>query len=533
MDAGYEDYPYLFIGDIHSAVEKPTDIFEFGVCVEGCPATSEESKTSLKCKTTNEVRSCAMTDVNSYGSRSIFSYCVPETDTLSEDVKGHWSDLEARMMELMGGDSARDLYNGRYVVVGSFGIALIIVLAYVWMMDKLAVYIAWISVVMIEVSLVVGGVAWWWGSIQIKKDNDDGNDGMAKWYMTAAVITWVFAGLFCLMMACNFKSLRVSIAIIETAADWFADTKRILLIPFMYFIIGVLLTAGWVGCMIQVWSIGTIEVEDVATQSKHVEWDSQTRYMAYYMIFGLFWIIAFMMAANEFSVIVSTCTWYFSRKDIPDDDGIPGDSDVGKGLWWTWRYHTGTIAFGSLLIAIVWTVRAIFEYIGNKVAQATGDNCAVKALLCCVRCCLDCFDRFMRFINQNAYIYCALSNESFCSSALNAFILVLKNMAKFSFVNAIGGTFMFIAKICIACFTAVICYFILNWMDSVEKVWYPVICTFVVGYIMGSIFISVFDASSNTILQCYLVDMDIARQTGIDSKHVPPTLAEFLLKHNK
>ena len=256
-------------------------------------------------------------------------------------------------------------------------------------------------------------------------------------------------------------------------------------------------------------------------------------YMAWYMYFGIFWIVAFMMAANEFSVIVSVCTWYFSRKDIPDDDGIPGDSDVGKGLWWTWRYHTGTIAFGSLLIAIVWTIRAIFEYVGNKVAAATGNNCLVKGLLCCVRCCLDCFDRFMRFINQNAYIYCALSNENFCSSALNAFILVLKNMAKFSFVNAIGGTFMFIAKFCIACFTALTCYFILNWMESVERVWYPVICTFVIGYVMGSIFISVFDASSNTILQCYLVDMDIARQTGIDSSHVPPTLAEFLLKHNK
>lgn len=137
----------------------------------------------------------------------------------------------------------------------------------------------------------------------------------------------------------------------------------------------------------------------------------------------------------------------------------------------------------------------------------------------------------MRFINQNAYIYCALSNENFCSSALNAFILVLKNLAKFSFVNAIGGTFMFIAKICIACFTALTSYFILNAMDSVENVWYPVACTFAVGYVLGSIFISVFDASSNTILQCYLVDMDIARQTGLDSNHVPPTLAEFLLKH--
>ena len=88
--------------------------------------------------------------------------------------------------------------------------------------------------------------------------------------------------------------------------------------------------------------------------------------MAYYMWFGLFWIMAFILAMNEFVVIVSTCTWYFSDKTIEDDDGIPGDSEVWKGFWWSIRYHAGTLAFGSLLIAIVWMVKTIFEYIGKK-----------------------------------------------------------------------------------------------------------------------------------------------------------------------
>ena len=119
--------------------------------------------------------------------------------------------------------------------------------------------------------------------------------------------------------------------------------------------------------MVCVSSIGEIEVKSVTSQTKEVEWDDNTRYMAYFMYFGILWIIAFLMAANEFVTIVSTCTWYFSRKDIPDDDGIPGDSEVWKGFWWSIRFHAGTLAFGSLLIAIVWTIRTIFEYIGEKV----------------------------------------------------------------------------------------------------------------------------------------------------------------------
>ena len=56
--------------------------------------------------------------------------------------------------------------------------------------------------------------------------------------------------------------------------------------------------------------------------------------MIIYMWFGIFWLLAFLMACNEFVIIVSTCTWYFSRKDVPDDDGIRGDATVMEGFKW-------------------------------------------------------------------------------------------------------------------------------------------------------------------------------------------------------
>jgi len=59
-------------------------------------------------------------------------------------------------------------------------------------------------------------------------------------------------------MACNFNSLRVSIAIIETAADFFADTKRIIFVPLIYFCVGVGIFFMWVYGVICVSSIGDI-----------------------------------------------------------------------------------------------------------------------------------------------------------------------------------------------------------------------------------------------------------------------------------
>lgn len=121
-------------------------------------------------------------------------------------------------------------------------------------------------------------------------------------------------------------------------------------------------------------SIGEITAESSTLQTKSIEWSASTEYLFYYMCFMYLWVMAFCMAMNEFVVIVAGITWYYSDKEIPDADGIPGDSDVTTGMWWALRYHMGTLAAGSLVQAIVWAIRVIFEYIAKKMEGASGNN---------------------------------------------------------------------------------------------------------------------------------------------------------------
>ena len=39
---------------------------------------------------------------------------------------------------------------------------------------------------------------------------------------------------------------------------------------------------------------------------------------------------------------------------------------VVRGIWWVFRYHLGTVAFGSCIIAIIQLIRTILAYIQNK-----------------------------------------------------------------------------------------------------------------------------------------------------------------------
>ena len=72
------------------------------------------------------------------------------------------------------------------------------------------------------------------------------------------------------------------------------------------------------------------------------------------------------------------------------------------------RYHLGTLAFGSLILSFIRMVRVALEWIEDKIKEHGAENPLIKAVMCCCKCCLWCLEKFMRFINRNAYIMCAV-----------------------------------------------------------------------------------------------------------------------------
>lgn len=238
----------------------------------------------------------------------------------------------------------------------------------------------------------------------------------------------------------------------------------------------------------------------------------------------------FLLSCNEFVIVVSAATWYFSNKQVHDDDGIAGEAQVWKGFVWIPLYHFGSLALGSLLISVIWVIRGAFEYVARNTQDAVAENVLTGCLLSSIRCCLDCFDRFMRYLTKNAYIYLAITSEGFCSSALNSFLLLLKNSVKFAFVEGFSEFLMLIAKLSISMASTAVSLLILRWSvtDQPQSPIYPGIVMLLVALIISKIFVQIFETSANTLLQCYLIDADVARQKRLEPTHVPKTLAKFL-----
>ena len=71
------------------------------------------------------------------------------------------------------------------------------------------------------------------------------------------------------------------------------------------------------------------------------------------------------------------------------------------------RFHTGSLAFGALIIAIVQMIRIILAYIQKKLKNRTGK--IAKALLCLLQCCFWCLEKFLKYVNRQAYIEVSVS----------------------------------------------------------------------------------------------------------------------------
>lgn len=97
---------------------------------------------------------------------------------------------------------------------------------------------------------------------------------------------------------------------------------------------------------------------------------------------------------------------------------------------------------------------------------------------------------------------------------MNAFIIILKHADKFILVNGIGNIFMFLGKMSIASCTAFIGFMMLDYWpeikDKLDSPMAPTAVIFMIAYVVGAVFISVYSISADTILQCFLVDTDIS-----------------------
>ncbi len=123
-------------------------------------------------------------------------------------------------------------------------------------------------------------------------------------------------------------------------------TPQIFLVPLGAAVVSIIWFGYWIVTYIFIYSVGDLDTES-ETPFASMKWNTTTRYVAWYDIFGLFWINAFIIGSTQFIIAFACVNWYFTAAS----DTL-GSGSVLKGVWNVFRYHLGSIAFGSFIIAV-------------------------------------------------------------------------------------------------------------------------------------------------------------------------------------
>lgn len=244
------------------------------------------------------------------------------------------------------------------------------------------------------------------------------------------------------------------------------------------------------------------------------------------MLFGICWIVAWFDYSSRFVIMASATSYYFSSN--PAEEGT-------ASLMYAFRIahveHTGSIALGAFVIAVVKFIQLVFLYFAEKAEQASGDNAAVQCIVCCGRCCLKCIEKIVDYINEAAFAYIAVTGDAFCEGAWNGFILNVKHMLKFSFANMIAKVFIFLGIIGITVVNCLSLLFIMKHvthdMEQVHSVWGPVIVVGIVSFITASLFLGLFETTVMAMMTSLAVDMDLHNGTPAFG---PPTFHDAVGK---
>ncbi|NXK52804.1 CTL2 protein, partial [Chauna torquata] len=255
----------------------------------------------------------------------------------------------------------------------------------------------------------------------------------------------------------------------------------------------------------------------------------------FFNVFMLFWLANFVIALGQVTLAGAFASYYWAFKKPDDMPAFPLFSAFGRAL----RYHTGSLAFGSLILAIIQVIRVTLEYLDHRLKAA--DNKFAKFLLGCLKCCFWCLEKFMKFLNRNAYIMIAVYGTNFCTSARNAFFLLMRNIIRVAVLDKVTDFLFFLGKLLIVGSVGVLAFFfftqriklVQDTAPSLNYYWVPILTVIVGSYLIAHGFFSVYGMCVDTLFLCFLEDLE--RNDGSAEKpyFMSPNLKKLLKKRNK
>ncbi|XP_011810229.1 PREDICTED: choline transporter-like protein 2 [Colobus angolensis palliatus] len=251
--------------------------------------------------------------------------------------------------------------------------------------------------------------------------------------------------------------------------------------------------------------------------------------------FMFFWLANFVLALGQVTLAGAFASYYWALRKPDDLPAFPLFSAFGRAL----RYHTGSLAFGALILAIVQIIRVILEYLDQRLKAV--ENKFAKCLMTCLKCCFWCLEKFIKFLNRNAYIMIAIYGTNFCTSARNAFFLLMRNIIRVAVLDKVTDFLFLLGKLLIVGSVGILAFFffthririVQDTAPPLNYYWVPILTVIVGSYLIAHGFFSVYGMCVDTLFLCFLEDLERNDGSAERPYFMSSTLKKLLNKTNK
>uniref|UniRef100_A0A8C9Z1H5 Choline transporter-like protein n=1 Tax=Sander lucioperca TaxID=283035 RepID=A0A8C9Z1H5_SANLU len=237
-----------------------------------------------------------------------------------------------------------------------------------------------------------------------------------------------------------------------------------------------------------------------------------------YNLLIFLWLLNFSLALEQCTLAGTFASYYWARRKPQDIPACPLFSSFSRAI----RYHTGSLAFGALVLSVAQLVRLILEYLENKLKGV--DNSLSRFIMHCLKCCFWCLEKVIRYMNRNAYIMVAIYGKNFCSSAREAFFLLMRNVVRVAVLDRVTDFLLFLGKVLIAGGVGVVAFFfftrkipvIQEEEPNLNYYWVPLLTVVMGAYLIAHGFFSVYAICVDTLFLCFCDDLE--RHDGSSEK---------------
>ena len=306
----------------------------------------------------------------------------------------------------------------------------------------LLTFMVWGSILATIAMFFAGGFyAWQFATDWEDEDPQTVDDRTINITSGVAVTLWVIGAILVLLACCLRKAIQLAIVCVKEAGKAVNSMTLILLVPVLQAFGLLAFMAIFCVYAVHLASLGEITTKEIPLDDivggqeisyRVYEFDDFIENCGWYLLFCLFWTANFIVAIGDMIVAVAVSKWYFTR-----NKWTVGSWTVFSSIGTTLRYHLGTCAYGSLLLAVIQIIRSMIAR-AQKAAKDTNNKLA-KYILCCCQCCFWCLEKCIKFINKNAYIQTAIFSTSFCKSCQASFSLIFRNAARVGAVTYVFG----------------------------------------------------------------------------------------------